>query len=232
MKIHDVQQRSPEWFALRSGKPTSSEFGKITTSKGKPSASLKGYAMQLAAELYAGEKLNQWGGNLDLDRGNFLEQEAIRFYAFERDIEPVKVGFITDDKERWGCSPDFLIGRDGMGQVKCLNAEKHVEAIMRFRKSGDVDPAYVPQTQGEMMIAEREWNDLIFYHAKLPMLVVRQYPNLDVLAALQEGLPLLLKERDEVLAALIYLRDGSGFPDDEAEPAGSMADWRQGNAAR
>lgn len=228
MKVYHVQQKSPEWFALRSGKPTSSKFGSIVTSKGKASESRKKYAMQLAAELYAGEGLNQWGGNLDLERGNHLEVEAIRLYEFENDVQVERVGFISDDVERWGCSPDGLVNKDGMVQVKCLNAEHHVEAILRFLGDGTVDPTYIPQTQGEMWIAERQWNDLVFYHARLPMLVVRQFPIPAVVAELQQGLEQVLKERDRILAALIAVRDGPGLGDDEAEPGGSMSDWADG----
>jgi len=219
MKIHDVEQKSPEWFALRMGKPTASKFSEIVTSKGAESRSRFGYAVELAAELYAGPGLNNWGGNLDLQRGSFLEADAIRAYEFDREVQVQPVGFITDDQERWGCSPDGLVGEDGLVEVKCLNAEKHCQAILRWQRDGDCQPDYVQQTQGQLWITGRKWCDLILYHAALPMLIIRQTPIKAVQDGIRDGLLLLLKERDEVLKALHAQRLGlsiADLGDDEA----------------
>jgi hypothetical protein len=207
MKIHDVKQGSDEWLKLRLGRPTASEFSRIIQASGKPSASRTGYACELAAERYAGIALNTWSGNLDLDRGRFLEEDGLRAYAFQRDAQPELVGFITDDEMRYGCSPDALIDEDGGCEVKCVKAEHHVEAIMRFQEDGTCDPKYVQQVQGCLLLTGRKWWDLIHYHAHLPMLVIRCEPIPKLQAALLEGIAAVLKERDEILAALIRQRD-------------------------
>ncbi len=208
MKIHQLEQRSPEWLAIRLGKPTASEFSRIVTSTGEPSKSRPGYAIQLAAELYAKAPLNSWGGNVSLDRGTFLEDDALKAYEFLRDVVIDRVGFVTDDDEIYGCSPDGLIGEDGMVELKCIGAEKHVAALLRHKAKGDVPPDYVQQTQGQMWITGRKWCDLIFYHPVLPMLVVRQTPSAQVVSGLFEGIIEVLDQRDEVLEALIEMRDG------------------------
>lgn len=215
MKIHDVEQRSLEWYALRLGKPTASEFGKLVTSKGELSKSLDGYALTLAAELYAGEPVDAWEGNAWTERGRELEDKALTFYAFMQDKELQRVGFVTGDDGRYGCSPDALVETDGLAEVKCLKAENHVKAILYHQKHGRCPPDYVQQAQGQMMICERAWCDTIFYHPILPLLVVRQESIPDVWIGLRTALEMVMRHRDHALAAL---RRQAGEPTRAATP--------------
>ena len=202
MKIHDVIQRSDAWYALRCGIPTASEFAKIVTSKGEASKSAADYAITLAAETFAGKPLDAWEGNSWTDRGREMETEALGLYQFTREVEITPVGFATNDAGTIGCSPDGMVGDDGMAEVKCLKAENHVKAIIRYRKDGTPSPKYIQQTQGQLMICERAWCDLIFYHPELPLLVIRQAPLLELHEALRRDIPKLCAERDRVLLAL------------------------------
>ncbi len=206
MIIHQMQQRTPEWEQIRLGIPTASEFSRLCTSTGEPSKSLAGYAKQLAAEKFAGTSLGSWGGNVAMERGRFLEEDGIRAYQFARDVALELVGFITDDEITYGCSPDALVGDDGCCEVKCLNAEKHIATMMRHREKGDIPPEFVQQTQGQIMIAERKWCDLIFYHPQLPLLIIRQEPIPAVVSGIMEGIAKVLKERDYVYGILTSSR--------------------------
>ena len=151
MRIYEAEQRSPEWYVLRLGKPTASEFGKLVTSKGELSKSLDGYALTLAAELYAGAPVDAWEGNAWTERGRELEDKALAFYAFMQDREIRRVGFVTDDSGMYGCSPDALVENDGLAEVKCLKAENHIRAILYAQKHGRCPPDYMQQAQGQMM---------------------------------------------------------------------------------
>lgn len=202
MQIHDVDQRSDEWYSLRAGMPTASEFSKIVTSKGEPSKSASGYALTLAAELFAGTPVDAWEGNAWTERGREMESRAVELYEFAHDLDTVPVGFVTDDKATMGCSPDRFVGDDGLIEVKCLKAENHVKAILYYQKNGRPPTDYVQQAQGQMMICEREWCDIVFYHPELPMLTVRMEPDEDVRWGIAAGIPKLCAERDTVLAAL------------------------------
>jgi len=202
MIVHDIEQRSAEWYALRAGMPTASEFSKIITSKGEPSKSVSDYALTLAAEKFAGRPVDAWEGNSWTDRGRALETSAISLYEFARDTIVKPVGFITDDDASMGCSPDGLVGDDGMVEVKCLKSDRHVRAILYFQKHGRCPPDYVQQTQGQLMVCRRNWCDLIFYHPELPLLIVRQTPINELSFALRKGIKALISERDAVLAAL------------------------------
>lgn len=200
--VHDVPQRSEAWYQLRLGMPTASEFSKIVTSTGAESKGRSGYAATLAAELYAGGSVDTWGGNVHLERGRTLEEDAIARYEFERDVTVTPVGFITTDDMSAGASPDGMVGDHGMIEVKCLKAENHIAAMLYFRKNWKCPTDYVQQTQGQMWIAGRVWADLIFYHPSLPMFVIRQEPNFDVISGLSSGIKALIAERDQIVAML------------------------------
>jgi len=202
MIVHDIPQRSDEWYRLRAGMPTASEFSSIVTSTGAESKSRQKYAYQLAAEKYAMGTCGTWGGNVHLERGRFLEEDALRAYAFVEGVEVVPCGFVTDDDVTHGCSPDGLVGNDGMAEVKCLKAENHISTLLYWRKNGRCPTDYVQQTQGQMMICGRSWCDLIFYHPNLPMFVIRQTPDAEVVAGLRDGISKIIVERDEVVSTL------------------------------
>lgn len=202
MRVHNCEQRSPEWYALRAGIPTASEFSSLITSTGERSKTLPKYAKTLAAEAFSGRTLDGWEGNAWTERGKEMEAEALRLYEFASDCDVSPVGFVTADDGRAGCSPDGFVGDDGLVEVKCLKAENHVEAIMYYRKHGRSEPAYVQQPQGQIWITGRKWCDLIFYHPVLPLHIVRQYPDQKIITELALAVGEVLAERDIILATL------------------------------
>ena len=203
MIIHDVIQGTEEWHALHVGLPTASNFSMLITSTGEPSKSMPGYAITLAAEKYAGKPVDAFAGNGYTDRGTLLEPDAKSSYAFARDVEVVPVGFVTDDLARYGCSPDGLIGTDGLAETKCLKAENHVKAILYYRKHKKAPCEYIQQTQGQMFICERAWCDLVFYHPDLPLLVIRQERDEKLIEAIKAQIDCVIAERDRVYAELV-----------------------------
>ena len=202
MKVSTCEQRSPEWFALRVGIPTASEFASLVTSSGELSKTIPRYAKTLAAEKFSGRTLDAWEGNVWTERGQAMEAEAIRLYEFATDCVVSPIGFVTTDDGRAGCSPDGLVGDDGLVEVKCLKAENHIEAIMYYNKHGRCEPGYVQQPQGQLWVCERKWCDLIFYHPVLPLLVIRQRPDEVLIKALGVAVSEVLKARDAILVAL------------------------------
>jgi putative phage-type endonuclease len=199
MLIHDIEQNTPEWLELRAGMPTASAFSKIITSTGAPSKSLTGYAMELAGELYAGKPLDAWEGNAHTQRGHDLEPEAASLYEFANDVELQTVGFVTDDAQTYGCSPDRLAGDDGIVEIKCQAAKGHIETMMYFDKNGKCPASYVPQVQGQLFICARKWADLVFYHPELPPLTIRQEIDPEFSVKLLAQITATLHERDEAL---------------------------------
>ncbi len=203
MIIHDMQQNTPEWDAIRVGKPTSSEFAKLVTSKGDPSKQMPDYAVQLAADLYAGQALDRWEGNQWTERGHNFEDAARAFYENSfADRLVTRVGFITDDAELYGCSPDSLVDDDGLLEVKCLSARHHVKALMYYDKNQRLLPEYVVQPQGQMYIAERDWCDSLFWHPELPAMIVRNLPDEKIVINLRLQIMGCIDQRNRVLETL------------------------------
>jgi hypothetical protein len=162
MIIHDVEQGTPEWFELRLGIPTASRFKDIFTSTGKPAAGADGYMYSLLAELVAGKPLESFESEW-MRRGTELEPDARAFYELQKDADIQQVGFITNDDNTIGCSPD------GMGlEIKCPAPHTH----MKYLLAGKCPSEYYPQVQGTMWLCEYESWDFMSYHPDLPPLIV------------------------------------------------------------
>lgn len=204
MKIHDCEQRSDEWYKLRSGIPTASEFKSLITSTGKPSKSIVPYAYRLAGEVLAGPSVGAWGGNNDTERGTILEDDAASWYSMVYDVDVEPCGFITNYKGRVGCSPDGLIGKKGMLEIKCLKVEKHIAAIIEHQTTGKVPNEHAAQVHGEMQIAEREWCDLVFHQHNLGGYTIRVHKAPNMSKSILKGIANVLAIRDH---ALTILRD-------------------------
>lgn len=203
MIIHDVDQNSPEWLKLRLGRPTASNFAKIVTpAQLKPSSSLVPYAHQLAAETYSNGLLDAWGGNADTERGNYLEEEAVNAYEIINGLTTEKVGFVTDDQGLYGCSPDRLVGDDGLLEIKCLNARDHVGYLVEFSKNETIETKHMIQAQGQLMVTERKWSDLFLYHPQLPSLTCRVEIDPETHEKLLVGILKVIEVRDQALRIL------------------------------
>jgi hypothetical protein len=197
MLIVDVEQGTDEWFAARVGIPTASSFSRLVTGTGKASSQLSDYAAELAADMYAGKPLERWGGNEATERGHETEPQARYSYEFDNGVEVVKVGFIVNHGA--GCSPDGLVGDDGLHEIKCQMAKGHVQTLAYYSKNKACPPGYLPQVYGQLLICEREWCDLSFFHPDLPGLTVRVVRDESYMAELLRGIKAVCEERDKLV---------------------------------
>jgi len=183
MIVHQVDARSAAWFYLRLGKPTASEFHKIVTPTGKLSTQAAGYAHGLLAELMLGHPLDspetQW-----MVRGQELEDEAISAYEFTQGVETQPGGFITNDQATYGCSPDRMVGTEGILEMKCPAPNTHVGYLM----SREIESEKRPQVQGQMLVTGCKWVDLMSYHPEMPPVVVRIKRDESYIALLKSSL--------------------------------------------
>jgi len=180
---HDVAQYSEEHDRLRLGIPTSSNFHKIITPQGKPSKQWREYACVLIAERILHTKLEFYNSPA-MERGLIVEAEAADWYEFDRDVSAERVGFITDDMHTMGCSPDRLVGDDGLLEIKAPLPHTQVE----YWISGEISQRFRPQLQGQLYISQRSWVDILCWHDVLPKLVVRVEPDEKFIAVLDREL--------------------------------------------
>lgn len=200
MEIIDCEQNTEEWFALRAGRPTASEFSKIVSGTGKASTQLAGYAATLAAELFAGQPLERWEGNRATELGHEMEPLARAAYEFQNEVKVVQVGFVTNHGA--GCSPDGFVLDDGLHEIKSQLAKGHVQTMAYYRKNGKCPPDYYSQVQGQLLICEREWCDLDFFHEFLPGLTIRVERDEPYIRELLKGIALVIEQRDELVEML------------------------------
>lgn len=170
MIYHHVEQRSAAWFYLRVGKPTASEFFRIVTPTGKVSTQAEDYAHRLLAELMLGRPLDEDVRTEWMARGQDLEDAAVEAYEFETGLTTSLGGFITDDEAQYGCSPDRLVGDDGVVEYKVPAANTHV----RYLDDPDsLSQEKRPQVQGLLLVTGRAWCDLMSFHPELPTIIRR-----------------------------------------------------------
>lgn len=169
IEIIPCEQRSPEWFEARRGIPTASMFG-VVMAQGKGSAESKGrasYMRKLAGEIITKIPMVSYT-NDDMERGVLQEPEILARYCFEQDVEVTSVGFIKNGFA--GCSPDGLVGKDGLVQIKSAAPHVMIDILMHR----DYPPTkHLPQCQGELMVTERKWTDLVI--GSSPMLPLARW---------------------------------------------------------
>lgn len=172
--FHDVSQGSVEWYILRLGIPTASEFSKIITPKKlELSDQAHEYANAKIAEILTGETQGIDRPTYEMERGKILEVEAREAYEFANNVTVHRGGFTTDDEGKHGCSVDFRVDKNGGGEIKCLLPKNHVKYLVQQ----EVDPKNLPQVYGQIWIEEWEWCDWYMYHPDLPRVSIRTYRN-------------------------------------------------------
>lgn len=195
IEVFDCPQNSPEWYTVRAGIPTASEFATVMASGrgGGESKTRKTYLYRLAGEIVTGQPTEGYR-NPDMDRGHVMEPEARNLYAFMKDADPQLIGFIRNGQK--GCSPDALIGNDGLLEVKSKLPHLLIEAMFR----GDFPPEHKAQCQGALWVAEREWIDCAVYWPGLPLVVERAYRDEPYITNLSRAVSIFNEELAEIVA--------------------------------
>lgn len=198
----EVIQGSEEWAALRCGLLTASEFDRILTPTLKIAANAKErlHLWELAAQRISGYVEPQYVSDAML-RGHDDEITARELYA--KHFAPVtEVGFVTNDK--WGftlgCSPDGLVGDEGMIEVKSRCQRFQVQTICEHFETGSTPDDFKLQIQGELLVTGRKWCDLISFSAGLPMIVMRIEPDAEVQDAIVDAASKFEARINEVVA--------------------------------
>lgn len=197
MIVHTCEQGSEEWFRVRMGMPTASEFSTVMAKGkgGEASKTRRTYMLKLAGEILTGEPMDHYS-NHHMERGKEYEPEARDLYAFMQDTDPECVGFISNG--RAGCSPDCLVGRDGLAEIKTKLPHLQIECLFSDR----VPPEHLAQTQGSLWVAEREWIDFVSYWPKLPLFVKRARRDDDYIKLIEAAVEAFNAELAELVETI------------------------------
>lgn len=203
LKIHcDYEQGSIQWMNARCGLLTASEFDRIITPTLKIAANAKerAHLWELAAQRITRYVEPHYISDAML-RGQSDEITARELYA--KHFAPVtECGFVTNGK--WGftlgCSPDGLVGDDGLIEVKSRGQRFQVETICNFFDDGSTPDDFTLQVQGQLLVTERKWCDLISYSGGLPMVTMRVFPDPAVQDAILDAAAKFEARINEVVA--------------------------------
>lgn len=201
MIVVTADQGTPEWFAARLGKPTGSGY-KNVLAKGE-GKTRKNYIVQLALEVATGFVAPSFT-SIPMQDGTDREPLARGLYESSRGVFVDEVGFCLHDTIATGVSPDGLLGKSGMIEIKCPTPSVHLEYMARK----DEPPAYTAQIQGQLWVAEREWCDFVSYHPEFPenaRLVVRRVFRDDKYIKNLESE--VIRFIDDIAAEVEFIRD-------------------------
>lgn len=198
MKYHyGVEQRTPDWHALRLGRITGTSF---TTMANGTAAGRKTLCMTIAAERRF-LKADEGYVNADMERGTELEDEGVARYEAETFARVEPVGFVSQGDV--GCSPDGLIGDDGGIELKCpAKGKVHMGYLCAGKNAWK---AYKWQVQGFLWITDRKWVDFVSYFPcpikEDELFVCRVTPDEECLSMLESGMNICLKMIGEITEA-------------------------------
>lgn len=197
-----IEQGSQEWLALRAGKVTASKVSDVMSAI--TTAGYRNYLADLVVERLTGNKTEsftnaamQWGvdqeplarAEYEVKTGNFVDQIAFVEH-------PTIVNF--------GCSPDGLVGDDGLIEIKCPNTATHIDYVMQDK----VPTKYIPQIQCQLAVTGRKWCDFISFDPRLPdglqILIVRLDRDDEYIEKLEAR---VVKFLDEVNSAVNGLKE-------------------------
>ena len=197
-----IEQGSQEWLALRAGKVTASKVSDVMSAI--TTAGYRNYLADLVVERLTGNKTEsftnaamQWGvdqeplarAEYEVKTGNFVDQVAFVDH-------PTIVNF--------GCSPDGLVGNDGLIEIKCPNTATHIDYVMQDK----VPTKYIPQIQCQLSVTGRKWCDFVSFDPRLPdglqILIVRLERDDEYIEKLEAR---VVKFLDEVNSAVNGLKE-------------------------
>ena len=159
--IKDIEQGTDEWLALRYGWTTASRF-KDVMAKGQ-GKTRKSYMYQLAAEAISDMRQESFT-NEYMEWGTETEPQARDTYEFVSGNSVEQVTFIRLDGDmKIGCSPDGLVGDDGMVEFKCPKTTTQIETFL----SGKMPTGHKAQVQGQLWISGRQWTDFVSFDPRI-----------------------------------------------------------------
>lgn len=201
--VHMMEQRGPEWFAHRLGRVTASRIADLMAqTKTGPGAARKNYAADLISERLTGEAREGFT-NAAMQWGTDTEPQARMAYEFMTDATVQEVGFIDHPTIGMaGCSPDGLVGEEGMVEIKCPNTATHIETLL----SGKIEGKYLKQMQWNMACSARAWCDFVSFDPRLPaemqLFIHRVERDPAAIVEIERAVTEFLAEVDETVSAL------------------------------
>lgn len=206
-ELRALTQNSPEWLVARRGRCTASRCADVIgrtqdrvlksgeVKPGRYAAARYDYLMELVVEHVTGRCFEHYVSPA-MEHG--IEQQPFAQAAYEvsQDCSVESVGLIVHPQiENFACSPDGLVGDDGLVEFKAPTDRVHLE----YLKAGTVPEDYIPQLNAQLAcMPEREWNDFVSFNPNMPygmqLFVRRHYRDRERISQLETEVKAFLGE--------------------------------------
>lgn len=210
--LHDVEQRSDEWRALRAGRVTGSAADALLAERKRGTGELatrRNLRQQLVVERLTGIPVEDSAKGAAVQRGIDAEASAFRAYEARTGQMVKRAGFLAHTSLAAGSSLDGYVGDfAGILEMKCPNSATHLAYLM----GGTVPDDYRGQIFHNLYISGAAWCDFVSYDDRfidpaLRLLVLRVERDETQMKAYEVMLRTFLSEVDaeveRVQAALI-----------------------------
>ena len=201
----NAPQGSEAWLLARVGRCTASRFADVLAKiKTGEASSRRNYRLQLVTERLTGRPVEGYK-NAAMEWGSEQEPNA-------RDAYEARTGALVDVSEfirhpevEWsGCSPDGLLGDDGVLEIKCPYVSTvHVETLL----AGGYPSDHRAQIQGSLWVTGRRWCDFVSFDSRMPehlqLYVFRVERDEAYIAMLAEEVRRFLVEVESLTAQLM-----------------------------
>jgi putative phage-type endonuclease len=174
-----AEQGTDQWLLHRVGKLTGSRMADAMAflKNGAETEARRKLKLQILAERLTGRMTEtyqteamKWG----------IEQEPNAKAHYEETTGELitNCGFaLHDTLDGWGASPDGLLGKHGLLEIKCPATTTHLDYLL----AGVVPEKYKPQMLCQLAVTERKWCQFMSYDPRLPdewrSFVVRYEPS-------------------------------------------------------
>lgn len=123
-------------------------------------------AKQIAAGVVGYDVTTDISHMAAIQHGNEYEPVAIAEYESRNMVQVHgQQKWLQLDHIQAGCTPDGLIGSDGMIEVKCPNSNNHLDNVLSNAQLA----LYLPQMQFSIWVTGRKWCDFISYDPRAPI---------------------------------------------------------------
>jgi len=201
--MSSIVQGSPEWHALRIGKVTASRVADVLSkAKTGESASRRNLRTELIVERLTGKKTEGFT-NAAMEWGVETEPLARAAYEVATGNLVDQVAFVDHPTIKWfGCSPDGLVGDDGLVEIKCPQSTTHLE----YLEADQPPKKYIPQMMAQMACTGRKWCDFVSFDPRLPdglqLFIVRVNADDKYILAMENEVTEFLAEVEATVASL------------------------------
>lgn len=193
--IHDCEQRSPEWFAVRTGVLTGTAAADMmATIKSGEAAARKNLRCRLALELLTkAPEIKDLSGIAAVQRGVELEPKARDRFEAEQLTSVRQTGFVRHNELLAGASLDGdLDNMSEILEIKCPNSATHWAYI----EAGVLPRDYLWQVTHACWLTAAKWVNFVSFDDRFP-------PGLDYWHLRVPAKDLPLAEYDKAIRAFL-----------------------------